>query len=47
MSADTGWLLQIFFPNYNFIGCASKDGSYLATHPRVRANRELIGLGRF
>ena len=53
MSADTGWSLQIFFPDYNFIGSASKDGSILsvwgrlAIHTRVRANRALMELGRF
>ena len=30
-SADTGWSLQILFPDYNFIGSASKDGSILTT----------------
>ena len=52
LSADTGWSLQIFFPDYNFSDRISKDGSILATweplaiHSLVRANRVLMGLGR-
>ena len=50
---DTGWSLQILFPDYNFIGSASKDRSILtakgllAIHPRVRSNHALMGLRRF
>ena len=53
MSADTGWSLQILFPDYNFSGWISKDGSILtaweplAIHPQVRANGTLIGVGSF
>ena len=53
MSADTGWSLQILFPNYNFSGRITKDGSTLtaweplAIHLQVRANGTLMGLGSF
>ena len=53
LSADTSWSLQILFPDYNFIGSASKDGSILtpngslAIHQRARANHTLMGLRRF
>ena len=53
VSADTGWSLQLFFPDYNFIVSTSKGGSMptawrpLAIHPMVRASRALMWLGRF
>ena len=53
MSADTGWSLLILFPDYNFSGRISEDGSILIAweplviHPRVTANHGLMGLGRF
>ena len=34
MSADTGWSLLILFPDYNFSGRISEDGSILIAHGR-------------
>ena len=53
MSADTGWSLLILFPDYNFSGRISEEGSILIAweplviHPWVTANHRHMGLGRF
>ena len=35
VSGDTGWSLQILFPDYNFIGSASKGGSILTAYGAI------------